>query len=174
MGTQRPELGNDTRKELDDALKNMLVVASENGLSKRGRVRLEELLTTFRDVFCVRLGAGPPADVEPMVVEIKEGSVPYIAKARRYPAEQRDYMRSFLDQFVEFGMAKRNENAEWAAPPLLIPKPGTTKYRLKFDLRRVNQCTKPMVWPMPYLQSELLDFAGSTMFASIDLGAGYW
>lgn len=83
-------------------------------------------------------------------------------------------MARFVDQLLEFGFAKPNPSAKWASAPLLVRKPGKDSYRMTFDLRRVNQCTVPIVWPMPHIESELLDLQSSSIFVNIDFCAGYW
>ena len=174
LGEQRCEFGVDTKEELDAALDAMLKDAEANGLSEKGKTQLRQLLSDYRDVFRVRLGPGPPANVEPMRISLLHDATPCLTKLRRYPAEQREYMSKFVDTLLEFGFAKPNANAEWASAPLLVQKPGTSKYRMTFDLRRVNRCTKPVTWPMPHIQAELMDMQDSTVFASIDFCAGYW
>ncbi len=133
------------------------------------------LVHEFKEVFRIRLGSGPPADVAPMTVKIKPGARPFRAKARRYKAEQRKFMNKYLKELVEMGFMRPNPNAEWASPPLIVPKPGSTaKYRFTIDLRGVNSATVPITWPMPHIESELMDFQGSTCFAVIDFVSGYW
>ncbi len=54
-------------------------------------------------------------------------------------------------------------------------KPGSTaKYRFSIDLRGVNSATVPITWPMPHIESELMDFQCSTSFAVIGFVSGYW
>ncbi len=55
-----------------------------------------------------------------------------------------------------------------------MKKNGQAKYRMAIDLRPVNAITVPVVWPMPHLEYEAIDFAGSTLFSSIDFVSGYW
>jgi len=42
------------------------------------------------------------------------------------------------------------------------------------DLRPVNAATIKESWPMPHLDGEVFDFAGSNCFASFDFVSGYW
>ena len=62
-----------------------------------------------------------------------------------------------------------------ASRPLLVPKPGSkVKLRMAVDLRPVNAATIKESWPMPHLESEILDFANSTCFAILDFVSAYW
>lgn len=171
---QRTELGEDTTEELDAALHNILRAAKVSGISSDGHTMMDRLLNTYRDVFKVNLVPGPPAKVAPMKVELLPNCIPFRAKLRRYPPEQREYLKRFTNKLIEYGFAKENHHAEWASAPLLVPKTGTKDYRTTFDLRMVNKATRPTTWPMPHIQSEILDFQHSTVFASIEFCAGYW
>lgn len=173
-GEIRQELGEDSSEELDDALRTILEKAESNGISACGKQRLNRLLRKYRKVFRIRLGPGPPAKVEPMRISIDPNAVPFLTKLRRYPAEQRDYMKTFTDRLVEYGFATSNPEAQWTSAPLMVQKPGSNSFRMTFDLRRINRATQGISWPMPHIQAELLDFQGSSHFASIDFCAGYW
>ena len=174
LSEQRSEFGVDTVDEINNALGDLLTTAEANGISKTGHEKLKSMLKEYKDVFRVRLGPGPPARVDPMRISLLPDAPPCITKLRRYPVEQREYMSKFVHTLLEYGFAIPNANAEWASAPLLVQKPGTSKYRMTFDLRRVNRCTKQVTWPMPHIQAELMDMQDSTVFASIDFCAGYW
>ena len=42
------------------------------------------------------------------------------------------------------------------------------------DLRPVNAETEAFSWPMPHIDSEIYDFMGSSVFATMDFCSGYW
>jgi Reverse transcriptase (RNA-dependent DNA polymerase) len=67
----------------------------------------------------------------------------------------------------------KNTEAEWASPPLILPKPGPDQYRMTVDLR-VPNAPKPTAWPMHNLQDELHDLHGSEVLATLDFCQGYW
>jgi Reverse transcriptase (RNA-dependent DNA polymerase) len=68
----------------------------------------------------------------------------------------------------------KNTGAEWASPPLILPKSGPDQYRMTVDLRVRNASTKPAAWPIPNLQDELHDLHGSEVIATLDFCQGYW
>jgi hypothetical protein len=74
----------------------------------------------------------------------------------------------------ELGLVYKITGAEWASPPLILPKPGPDQYRMTVDLRVPNASTKPTAWPMPNLQDELHDLHGSEVFATLDFCQGCW
>lgn len=171
---QVADLGVDTEVEVEAALGGLLDKAASEGISDQGKVRLREMLKKYRDVFRVRLGPGPPADVEPMHLTLKPNAVPHIAKPRRYTPDQKRFMEGYVQRLDEFGFMAANKNATWAAAPVLAPKPPPANFRLTFDLKRVNQSTEPVVWSMPHIESEVTGLSGSTCYASIDFCSAYW
>ena len=51
----------------------------------------------------------------------------------------------------------------------MIPKSGSkAKLQIAVDLRPVSSATITESWPMPHLDSEIQDFAGSKKLVSID------
>jgi hypothetical protein len=83
-------------------------------------------------------------------------------------------MRDKIRELEELGLVVMNTRAEWASPPLILPKPGPDQYRMTVDLRVPNASTKPTAWPMPNLQHELHNLHGSEVFATLDFCQRYW
>ena len=133
---------------------------------------------TAREVptgFRIRLGKSPPAKVSPMMVRLKENCLPIRVKARRYSAEQRGFLDAYLKKLVDLGFCEEMATATWKAVPVLVhKKESRSKYRLAIDLRPVNAATMKESWPMPHLDSEILDFKGSVCFAVLDFVSAYW
>lgn len=70
------DLGIETVDEMDAAFENILEQADANGVGGVGMGHLCCLLDEYSDVFTVRLGPDPVADVEPMKVHLRPDSVP--------------------------------------------------------------------------------------------------
>jgi hypothetical protein len=83
-------------------------------------------------------------------------------------------MRDKIHELEELGLVYKNTGAEWASPPLILPKPGPDQYRTTVDLRVPNASIKLTAWPMSNLQDELHDLNGSEIFATLDFCQGYW
>jgi hypothetical protein len=105
-----------------------------------------------------------PANVKPLVVKLRDGAEPVRLSARKYAPPQLKFMRDKIRELEELGLVYKNTGAEWASPPLILPKPGPDQYRMTVDLRVPNASTKPTAWPMPNLQDELHDLHGSECF----------
>lgn len=68
----------------------------------------------------------------------------------------------------------RMPTAEWQAAPPLVPTTGSkAKLRMAVDLRPINAATVKHSWPIPYLESETNELAGSTVFAILDFVSAY-
>ena len=62
------DLVEDTEEDIQSAFQSMLDEAAQNGLSISGNTKLCAMLQEYRDVFQLRLGNEPPAEVEPIMV----------------------------------------------------------------------------------------------------------
>ena len=100
---------------------------------------------------------------------------PVRVKARRYSPEQRRFMEKYAEKLLDMDFVMIMPTATWQAAPLIVPKPGSkAKFRMAIDLRPVNSATVKESWPMPHLESEMIDFGGSNCFASLDFVSAYW
>lgn len=110
-----------------------------------------------------------------MRLRLKTGKSPVRVKARRYSPEQRSFMEKYAEKLLEMDFCVFMPTAAWQAAPFIVPKLGSrSKYRMAIDLRPVNAATVKESWPMPHLDSEVMDFAGSTCYASLDFVSAYW
>jgi hypothetical protein len=131
-------------------------------------------VTECKEVFGLKHGADPPANVKPLIIKLRDGTEPVRMSARKYAPPQLKSMRDKIHELEELGLVVKNTGAEWASPPLNFPKPRPDQYRMTVDLRVPNASTKPTAWHMPNLQDELHDLHGSEVFATLDFCQGYW
>jgi hypothetical protein len=129
---------------------------------------LRQFVTEYKDIFRFKLGADPPANVKPLVIKLRDGAEPVRMSARKYAPPHLKFMRDNIHELEEMGLVYKNTIAEWASPPLILPKPGPDRFRMTVDLRVPNASAKPTAWPMPSLQDELHDLHGSEVFATLD------
>ena len=161
----------ENRKE---AVEGMLRAAQNEGLCGSGMDNLSELVREFKDIWRISLDGGPPAKLPPMEIKLKKDPKHFRSKVRKYPHEQREFLKSFVDELIANGHAYRNPNSSWCCAALVVPKPGPEKFRFTVDLRPVNKETLPKAWPMPHLDVEMSKLAGSSIYATFDLSSGYW
>lgn len=84
------------------------------------------------------------------------------------------FLTNTVTTLVECGTAYENPTSPWASAPLLVPKPGPTKFRFTTDLRSVNHFTVAYQYPMPNTEQEIFKVSGSKYFANVDFCQKYW
>jgi hypothetical protein len=88
---------------------------------------LRQLVTKCKDVFRFKLGADPPASVKLLVIKLRDGTEPVRMSARKYAPPQLKFMRDKIRELEELGLVFENTGAEWASPPLILPKTGVMR-----------------------------------------------
>lgn len=73
-------------------------------------------------------------------------------KSRRYPSNQRVFLKAYIEKLVEMGFFIPNPDATRQAASLCVPKaPSKSKFRMAIDLRPVNAATIKKESPMPHI-----------------------
>jgi hypothetical protein len=108
-------------------------------MSTDGVQSLRQLVTECKHVFSLKLGADHPANVNPLVIKLQDGAELVRMPARKYVPPQLKFMRDKIRELKELGLVYMNTEAEWANPPLILPKPGPDQYRMTVDLRVPNR-----------------------------------
>lgn len=167
-------LDEDQAESLDEAIGDMIQRAKENVLPETHLARVEQMVFRYRDVFRTGLSSGVPPKFPPLVIALTSDAKPTKVRLRNYSKAQKEFMKEFVSRLVEKRMAYENPAEEWAAAPLLVPKPGPAKFRFTVDLRPVNRYTKKHQYPMPNLEQEISKLGKAKYFANFDLSHGYW
>jgi hypothetical protein len=87
------DVGQGSPKELADAIEGLLTSAEQTSMSRDGVQSLRQLVTEFKDVFRLKLGADPPANVKPLVIRLRDSAEPVRMSARKYAPPQPKFMR---------------------------------------------------------------------------------
>jgi hypothetical protein len=82
------------------------------------------LVTESKDIFRLKLGADPPANVKPLFIKLRDGAEPVRMSARKYAPPQLKFVRDKIRELYELGLVYKNTGAEWASPPLILTKEG--------------------------------------------------
>ena len=167
-------IGNDSEEEIQAALSAVLKRAKKEGMSELGLSQANSLLSEYRGIMRIKLGADPPANVEPFRISLKAGATPFRSTQRRYAPPQRAFISSTIRSLAEAKAVYYNPQARWASPALAVPKPGSENYRFTVDLRGPNRETIPIASAMPDLESMYASVAGSSVFAKVDMCHAYW
>ena len=148
--------------------------ATDNGLPAEYSERLSELVNKHKDVFRISFSSGPPARIRPLRIELTPNAQPVRVRLRNYSQEQKEFLSEMVAKLVRHGMAYANPTSAWACAPLVVHKPGPTKFRFTVDLRPINKFTVKHQYPMPNLEQELTTLSNSRFYATFDLSHGYW
>jgi hypothetical protein len=70
-------------------------------MSRDGLVSLRQLVTVCKDVFRLKLGADPNANVKPLVIKLRESAEPARMSARKYAPPQLKFMRDKIRDLDE-------------------------------------------------------------------------
>lgn len=105
-------------------LKERMEEAINSGAPKNLHQQLGDMMQDCSGIFHVKLGPDPPAKAPPMKMRLKEGAKPARAKARRCSPPQRAFMRRKADELRSLGVEHKNNESQWASPPLIAPKAG--------------------------------------------------
>ena len=95
-----------------------------------------------------------PKGVSFCKLELKAGSQPRACNPIRAVGTQEEEMNKKIKGFLDKGWIVRSHSA-WVARGLLVPKPGTTKWRLVIDYRYVNSCLEGHEFPLLVIEDLL-------------------
>jgi hypothetical protein len=70
-------------EELADAIEDLITSAEQAGMSRDGVRSLRKLVKECKDVFRLKLGADPPANVKPLFIKLRDGAEPVRMSARK-------------------------------------------------------------------------------------------
>ena len=98
--------------------------------------------------------------------------IPFKESYRRIPPQMYDEVKAHIQEMLDLG-AIRHSNSPWASAIVLVRKKDG-RLRFCIDLRKLNNRTVKDAYSLPRIETLLDTFLGSTIFATLDLKAGYW
>lgn len=167
-------IDNSQHGDIEVELHNMIERARGNGLDDKQTQQLSDVVNEFKDIFRTSFSRGPPANVEPLKIELTPDAKPVRVRLRNYSLDQREFLQKFMKVLIDTGHVYPNPTSKWASAPLLVAKPGPSMYRFTVDLRPVNKYTIKYHYPMPHIEQELTKTQGSKVFCEVDFLHGYW
>jgi hypothetical protein len=94
------DVGQGSPEELAETIEGLLTSAEQAGMSRDSEQSLRQLLTECKDVFRLKLGADPPANVNPLVIKLRDGAEPVRMSARKYAPPQLKFMRDKIRELI--------------------------------------------------------------------------
>ena len=152
-----------------------LLNLSQSMLTPPEQETLQELLHKYRDVFALNDGELGCAVTVKHKINLVPGATPISLRPYRTNPHQKKIIEQQVKQMLEAGVIEESRSA-WAAPVVLVQKPGGQPPRFCVDYRQLNQRTLPDSYPMPRVD-EALDSIGQAQpkyFTTLDLRSGYW
>ena len=132
---------------------------------------LWQLLLHFKDIFAFK--EGDVGCTHLIQHDIDTGdSLPIKLRPRRLPLARQEAADKVLWEMQQTGIVEPSDSP-WAAPVVMVPKKNG-QWRFCADYRRLNGVTRKDFYPLPRVDEDLDQVAGSAWFTSLDLRSGYW
>ncbi len=134
------------KEDVAVAVRDTLERVKANGVQAAYHSRLEELVTSHIDTILAGLSSGERAALPPL--QLTPNAKPVKVKLRSCSQEVCNFLNDFFSTQRAKGVIYVNSNTAWAAVPLLVQEPGTTKFlytlRKKASLCRCR-CFRPVL-----------------------------
>ena len=103
---------------------------------------------------------------------LRTSGQPAYFRPRRLPPHKLEFAKWEFDQMLRDGMI-RPSDCPYASPLHLVPKLGSTDFRIYVDYRRLNAWTIPDRYPVPHIHDFASRLQGASIFSKIDLTKAY-
>ena len=103
---------------------------------------------------------------------IRTSGQPVYVRPRRLPLHKLEFAKKEFDQMLRDGII-RPVDSPYASLLHLVPKSGSTDFRICVDYRRLNASTIPDRYPVPHIHDFASRLQGTTIFSKIDLTKVY-
>jgi hypothetical protein len=113
-------VGTTDSSEVTGCLDAMLQDAVKEGFPKELVQDLRDAVNAEVDIWRTKLGADPPAKLEPLRVVLVDGAVPYRTKPRQYSAAKTKFLREYGKQLEKFKLVFRNNQSRWACAAIPV------------------------------------------------------
>ena len=107
-------------------------------------------------------------------ITLRDKHQPVINPARRIPHSLKDRLQQTLERNVTSGVLKKvDEPTDWVSNLVVVEKKDGS-LRLCLDPKDLNRAIKREHYTIPTLQEIVTEFAGNTVFSTLDSKDGYW
>jgi hypothetical protein len=144
-------IGQDTEVEINAQLHALVTSAVRDGLPEEHSQTLTDLVFEFKDIFRIKLGLDPPANVEPLCIHLPPDTPALKCKVRNYSPAKQEFMASFYEELCDVGLMYVNGSSQYSSPAHPVQK--DTSFRSTVDYRQLNHHMPKTIWPMPMLDT---------------------
>lgn len=142
---------------------------SDTLLSMKGQQQTIHILTKYQKVW-TRKGVGAAKGVSHTIVT--KHNRPIALRPRHFPIHQQAELDRQTQEMLEDGVIVPSSSPYVTYPVLVTKKDGG--WRMAIDYRALNDITVPDKMPLPNIEDLLHLIEGSSLFALVDLRAGFW
>ena len=143
---------------------------SQTDLSPEEKQQLQQVLSTFADLFTTSTGSLGRTDA--VKHTINTSGPPIRQPVRRLPESVKQVVDGEIQKMLQQGVV-RPSSSPWSSPIVLIKKRDGS-WRFCIDYRKVNAATRRDAYPLPRIDTTLDSLRGSAYFSTLDLASGYW
>lgn len=129
-----------------------------------------QLLDEFAHIFDEPKGL-PPSRIFDHAIPLLPGAKPVNLRPYHYNLAQKDEIEKQVTEMLPQGVIQPS-SSPFSSPVLLVLKKDLT-WHFCIDYRHLNAITVKNRYPLPIIDELLDELAGSTLFTSLDLRAGY-
>lgn len=148
----------------------MLSSSTDSSESVPVPTEIAQVLEEFASVFEEPKGL-PPERAFDHSITLLPGAKPVNLRPYRYNPAQKDEIERQVADMLQNGVIQPS-SSPFSSPVLLVQKKDLT-WRFCIDYRHLNAITVKNRYPLPIIDEFLDELAGSSIFTSLDLRAGY-
>lgn len=148
----------------------MLSSSTDSSESVPVPTEIAQVLEEFASVFEEPKGL-PPERAFDHFIPLLPGAKPVNLRPYRYNPAQKDEIERQVADMLQNGVIQPS-SSPFSSPVLLVQKKDLT-WRFCIDYRHLNAITVKNRYPLPIIDELLDELAGSSIFISLDLRAGY-
>lgn len=139
---------------------------------------IASLCDEFSDCFFIKGDTINHTDIITHSIELKPDTTPKFVKQYRLPESQKREIQKQLDTMEQEGVIEKCRASGWNSPIILVPKSDEsgekTKFRLVVDFRKLNECTVPIQFPIPHIDTIIDRLANCKFFSTLDLYGAFY
>ncbi|VDH96240.1 Hypothetical predicted protein [Mytilus galloprovincialis] len=157
-------------KEIKNANLEKKVETEVNVLPEHKEI-VDTLISKNRDVFALK--DSELGHTETVKMEIETGNhEPIKLKPYRTPLHKRSIVNKAIDEMLEAGIIRRSKSS-WCSPIVIVKKKDNSN-RFCTDVRKLNNITKSMSYPLPVIDDILALLDKAKYMTSLDMKSGFW
>ena len=143
------------------------------GLKREQRRELRKLLEEFAELFSQDPSVDTAFNDVQLSIDLLPGTKPIAQAPYAYSNPVNAAMKDVIDGLLKAGVI-RPSDSPWAAPVVMVRKPGGNQWRMCVDYRALNEVTKTELFPLPRIKDLHHQLKGAKWLSTMDCLCGFW